>query len=173
MEKLVDTGKVKNIGVSNFSKSEIQTLLQKAKIPPAVHQIETHPYLQQSEFLDYHKENGIHVTAYSPFGNQNVIYDSGSKVQTLIEHPVIKKVADKHGVTGAEVVLAWGINRGTSVIPKSVNENRIKTNFGALKVKLDEEDMKEIEQLNGPHRFSDPSKSWGVKFYADLEGAQL
>jgi alcohol dehydrogenase (NADP+) len=169
MEKLLDTGKVKNIGISNFSKKELEDLLKVAKIKPSVHQLETHPYLQQQDFLDWHKQQGILVTAYSPFGNQNDIYDSGEKVETLMEHPVIAKIAKKHGCTGAQVTLAWGIKRGTSVVPKSVNEGRIKSNFECLKVKLDEEDMKEIAKMNGPHRFNNPT-NWGYKFYADLEG---
>ena len=169
MEKLLDTGKVKAIGVSNFSKKELEDLLKTAKIKPAVHQIETHPYLQQQSFIDWHKQQGIVVTAYSPFGNQNRIYDSGKKLEPLIEHPTIVKIAKKHGVTGAQVTLAWGIMRGTSVIPKSVNDERIKSNFECLKVKLDDEDMKEIATMNGPYRFNNPS--WGYKFYADLEGA--
>jgi alcohol dehydrogenase (NADP+) len=169
MESLVDTGKVKAIGVSNFSKAELEDLLKHAKIKPAVHQIETHPYLQQQEFVDWHKSQGIHVTAYSPFGNQNDIYDSGSKVETLIKHPTIQKVAKKHGVAGSDVALAWNIKRGCSVVPKSVNEKRIESNLGCLKVKLDDEDMKEIASMNGPHRFNNPSKSWGYEFYADLE----
>jgi alcohol dehydrogenase (NADP+) len=169
MEKLVDTGKVKNIGVSNFSKAELQKLLKTAKIKPAVHQLETHPYLQQQSFIDWHKEQGIHVIAYSPFGNQNDIYDSGSKVDTLIKHPVIKKIAKKHGCKNADVVLAWGMKRGTSVVPKSVHEGRIKANFESLKVKLDDEDMKEIATMDGPHRFNNPSEDWGYKFYADLD----
>jgi alcohol dehydrogenase (NADP+) len=69
------------------------------------------------------------------------------------------------------VTLAWGIKRGTSVVPKSVNEGRIKSNFECLKVKLDEEDMKEIAKMNGPHRFNNPT-NWGYKFYADLEGVE-
>lgn len=173
MEKLLDTGKVKSIGISNFSKKELEILLKAAKIPPSVHQIETHPYLQQTSFLEFHKKNGIEVTAYSPFGNQNDIYDSGKDVHTLVEHEIIQKVAKKHGVSGPQVAIAWGIKRGTTVIPKSVNEERIKSNFEALKVvdKLDEEDMKNITTMNGPHRFNNPSKSWGRKFYEDLEGA--
>jgi len=171
MEKLLDTGKVKAIGVSNFSKKELEDLIKKAKVKPAVHQFETHPYLQQQAFVDWHKQQGIEVTAYSPLGNQNDIYDAGKKLDILSEHPTIAKIAKKHGCTGPQVVLAWGIKRGTSVVPKSVNEGRIKSNFECLKVKLDDEDMKEIAKMDGPHRFNNP-KSWGYKFFADLEGVE-
>jgi len=167
MEKLVETGKVKAIGISNFSKAEVEEILKIAKIRPAVHQLETHPYLQQQEFIDWHKEQGIEVTAYSPFANQNDFYAGGHKVTALIEHPIIKKVAEKHGATGAQVALAWGIKRGTSVVPKSVNEKRIKENQGCLNVKLDDEDMKEIAKVNGPTRFN--KSDWGWPFFADLE----
>jgi alcohol dehydrogenase (NADP+) len=170
MEKLLDTGKVKAIGVSNFSKSELEKLLKSAKIKPAVHQFETHPYLQQQAFVDWHKSQGIEVTAYSPFGNQNKVYDSDAKVDALIEHTVIVKIAKRHGTTGAAIALAWGIKRGTSVVPKSVNEGRIKQNMECLEVKLDEADMMEIKGINGPHRFNNPT-NWGKKFYADLEGS--
>ena len=170
MEKLVETGKVKAIGVSNFSQHELDALLKDAKVRPAVHQFETHPYLQQQAFIDWHKQQGIEVTAYSPFGNQNNIYDAGAKIQTLTTHPTIAKIAVKHGCTGAQVALAWGIKRGTSVIPKSVNEGRIKDNFQCLKVKLDDEDMKEIATMNGPYRFNIPL-TWSHKFFDGLEGA--
>jgi len=170
MEKLLETGKVKAIGVSNFSKNELESLLKSAKVKPAVHQFETHPYLQQQAFVDWHKQQGILVTAYSPFGNQNKIYDEGAKVNPLIEHPIITKIATKHKTTGAVVALAWGIKRGTAVVPKSVNEGRIKGNMECLKVELDEADMKEIAKMNGPHRFNNPT-NWEKKFFSDLEGA--
>jgi diketogulonate reductase-like aldo/keto reductase len=173
MEKLLDTGKVKSIGISNFSKKELETLLKTAKVVPSVHQIETHPYLQQTSFLEFHKKHGIEVTAYSPFGNQNDIYDAGKNVDPLVKTEVIQKIAKKHGVEGTHVAIAWGIQRGTTVIPKSVHEERIKNNFEALKLvgKLDDEDMKSIASMNGPHRFNNPSKSWGYKCFDDLEGA--
>jgi alcohol dehydrogenase (NADP+) len=171
MEKLVDTGKVKAIGVSNFSQKELEKLLKHAKVKPAVHQFETHPYLQQQAFIDWHKQQGIHVTAYSPFGNQNTIYDRGAKVPTLTETPTVQKIAKKHGCSGNNVVLAWGIQRDTSVVPKSVNEGRIKSNFECLKVKLDDEDIKEITEMDGPHRFNFPV-SWEYRFFDGLDGTE-
>jgi alcohol dehydrogenase (NADP+) len=85
MEKLVkNTGKVKAIGVSNFSKSELETLLKEASIVPAAHQLECHPWLQQKEFTEWNKNKGIHVQQYSPFGNQNEIYDSGKNMGKLM-----------------------------------------------------------------------------------------
>jgi alcohol dehydrogenase (NADP+) len=84
MEKLVKTGKIKAIGISNFSKSEVETILKEASIVPAAHQIECHPWLQQKEFTEWNKSKGIHIQHYSPFGNQNEIYDSGKNMGKLM-----------------------------------------------------------------------------------------
>jgi alcohol dehydrogenase (NADP+) len=73
MEKLYKSGKAKAIGVSNFSKAEMERLIKETSVVPAVHQLELHPYLQQKEFADWHKSQGIHVTQYSPFGNSNEV----------------------------------------------------------------------------------------------------
>lgn len=84
MEKLVKTGKTKAIGVSNFSKAEMEHLFKEASIQPAAHQFECHPWLQQREFCEWHKSKGIHVQQYSPFGNQNEIYDGGKNMGKLM-----------------------------------------------------------------------------------------
>jgi alcohol dehydrogenase (NADP+) len=84
MEKLLTTGKAKAIGVSNFSKAEIETLLEEGSIVPAAHQLECHPWLQQKEFTRWCQSKGIHIQQYSPFGNQNEIYDSGKNMGKLM-----------------------------------------------------------------------------------------
>lgn len=84
MEKLVATGKTKAIGISNFSKAEVEVLLKEGSIVPAAHQIECHPWLQQIEFNEWQTSKGIHITQYSPFGNQNEIYDSGKNMGKLM-----------------------------------------------------------------------------------------
>lgn len=105
MEKLISTGKVKAIGVSNFSKAEMERLLENATVPPAVHQLEGHPWLQQRSFADWHKKNNIHVTHYSPFGNQNEIYSREGKIGRMIEDPVLVSIAKQYGKTPAQVAL--------------------------------------------------------------------
>ena len=117
MVKCIDTGKVKAVGVSNFSKSELEKLLSKTSTVPAAHQMEMHPYLAQLSFADFHKEKGIHVTHYSPFGNSNEIYSKGKELGKLIEDPVLAEIGKKYGKTGAQVTLAWGIAKNHSVIP--------------------------------------------------------
>ena len=92
MEKLTKSGKAKAIGISNFSKAEVERLLKETSIVPAAHQLELHPYLQQTSFAEFNKSKGILITQYSPFGNQNPTYDSGRNISKLIEHPTIVEV---------------------------------------------------------------------------------
>jgi alcohol dehydrogenase (NADP+) len=163
MEKTMKSGKAKAIGVSN------ERLIKETSVVPAVHQIELHPYLQQNSFTDFHKQQGIHVTHYSPFGNQNEIYDSGKNMGKLMDDPALVEIGKKHGKTGAHVALAWGISKGHSVIPKSKTESRIKSNLEG-DFKLPQEDMAKIEKIDKKLRFNDPSKNFGWDFYSDLDG---
>ncbi|EON61175.1 alcohol dehydrogenase (NADP+) [Coniosporium apollinis CBS 100218] len=169
MEKCFKSGKAKAIGVSNFSKAEMERLLKETSVVPAAHQIELHPWLQQTDFTQWHKSKDIHVTQYSPFGNQNQIYSGGQDMGKLMDDPVLVEIGKKHGKTGAQVALAWGITSGHSVIPKSKTESRIKQNLGG-DFKLDEEDMKKIAGIDKKMRFNDPSERFGWNFYADLDG---
>lgn len=169
MEKLVKTGKTKAIGVSNFSKAEMENLVKEASIQPAAHQFECHPWLQQKEFCEWHKSKGIHVQQYSPFGNQNEIYDSGKNMGKLMDEPVLVEIGKKYNKTGAQVALAWGVTLGHSVLPKSKTPSRIKSNLEG-DFKLDAEDMKKIAGLDKKLRFNDPSGSFGYQFYTDLDG---
>lgn len=105
MEKLMSTGKVKAIGVSNFDKAEVERLLKEASIVPAVHQMECHPWLQQRDFTTWHRHMGIHVTHYSPFGNQNAFYSDKASGAKLIEEPVLAEIGEKYNKTAAQVSL--------------------------------------------------------------------
>jgi len=169
MEKCLKSGKTRAIGVSNFSKAELERLIKETSVVPAVHQIELHPYLQQHSFTEFHKQKGIHITQYSPFGNQNEIYDSGKNMGKLMDDPVLVEIGKKHGKTGAQVALAWGIAKGHSVIPKSKTESRIKSNLEG-DFKLPQEDVAKIDGIDKKLRFNDPSKNFGWNFYADLDG---
>jgi alcohol dehydrogenase (NADP+) len=169
MEKCMKAGKTKAIGVSNFSKAELERLIKETNVVPAVHQIELHPYLQQHSFTNFHKQKGIHVTQYSPFGNQNEIYDSGKGMGKLMDDPVLVEIGKKHGKTGAHVALAWGIAKGHSVIPKSKTESRIKSNLEG-DFSLPQEDVAKIDAIDKKMRFNDPSGNFGWNFYTDLDG---
>lgn len=138
---------------------------------PAAHQIECHPYLQQASFDAWHKEKGIHVTQYSPFGNQNAIYTKHESTGKLIDDPVLNEIGKKYNKSGAQVALAWGIAHERSVIPKSKTEHRIQQNFEG-DFKLDAEDVKKIDTIDKKLRFNDPSGNFGWNFYTDLDGKQ-
>eukprot|EP01018_Ginkgo_biloba_P034538 Gb_39694 [translate_table: standard] len=125
MEKLVAAGKARAIGVSNFSTKKLQDLLTYAKVLPAVNQVECHPMWQQHSLRTFCKSHGIHVSAYSPLGSPGTGW---IKVKVL-EHPVVKEVAEELGKTPAQVALRWGIQSGCSVLPKSTSEERIKSNL--------------------------------------------
>lgn len=169
MEKLVEKGKCRAIGVSNFSHAEMERLLQETRTVPAVHQLEQHPYLVQPQFDAWHRQKGILITQYSPFGNANPVYDRGREVSKLIDDPVLVDIGKKYGKNGAQVALAWGIAKGHAVIPKSKTPARIKANFEG-DFPLEHGDVEKIDALDKKLRFNDPSESFGYNFYADLDG---
>ena len=171
MESLLRLGLTRHIGISNFSPAQLQQILDHCLaggICPVAHEFETHPYLQQQEFVDAHKKLGIQVIAYSPLANLNPIYDSG--LPSILEDPFWIKMAKKKNCTVAQAVLGWGVQRGTVVIPKSTHEKRIVENWGANGVHFTEEEMKEIAKQDKKARFNNPSKQWGVKLFEGLDG---
>ncbi|KAJ5787740.1 hypothetical protein N7457_002730 [Penicillium paradoxum] len=138
LEKLVGTGKVKAIGVSNYSVKFLEELLPQATIVPAANQIENHPLLPQQEIVDFCNKAGIHITAYSPLGS------TGSPLFTA--EPIVA-VATRRGVTPATILLSWHIARGSSVLAKSVTPARIEANRADL-IKLDDEDMATLRKYS-------------------------
>jgi len=169
MEQLVRAGLTKNIGISNFAKHQVETILKHCRICPAAHEFETHPYLQQSEFVKWHREKGIQVIAYSPFANLNPIYDS--KIPSILKDPFFRGLATAKNVTVPQLLLTWGMQRETVVIPKSVHKDRVVENLGASHVRLNEAEMKLIALQDRKARFNNPSKDWGVDLFDDLDGA--
>jgi alcohol dehydrogenase (NADP+) len=179
MEKLVrPNGPVRYIGVSNLCPSQMNELLASATIRPKVHQFELHPYLQQSDWLDFHLKNNITVTGYAPLGNTSPYYrfasnNNPTKPPILLDNPVIQEIAKARGCTGAQVSLAWNMKRGVAVIPKSSHLARQKENMEALKrCKLTDEDSKKIQGISAKWagRFNNPCKMIGMKCFAGLYG---
>ncbi|ONK58112.1 uncharacterized protein A4U43_C09F8250 [Asparagus officinalis] len=125
MEKLYDSGKAKAIGVSNFSCKKLKDLLDIARVPPAVNQVECHPSWQQKKLRSFCDSKGIHISAYRPLGPRA----SEGFSNNLQSHPIITEIAEKLGKSPAQVILRWGIQMGHSVLPKSTNEGRLKTNL--------------------------------------------
>ncbi len=140
----------RHIGVSNFNIPKINKLIENTGIVPEVNQVELHPYFQQKQLLEYCQNEHILVTAYSPLGSRHLV-----KTDTGIQYePSVKEIAEKHNCTETQILLAWGINRGTSVIPKSVTPERISNNYKAKYVALDDDDMKKLEKLDKNQRNS-------------------
>lgn len=172
MSLLLEQGLTRHIGVSNFDPEQLKDLLSHTSHPPSVHQMEMHAYLQQNDWLEFHKKHGIHVTAYSPLAGTNPTYDPGEPVQ-LLNNSVVQKIADKRGCTPAQVALQWGMSRGTSVIPKSQHKQYITENFHSLECTLHAKDIKKLNKLGGEHhRYNNPAKGWKVDLYKGLEDSK-
>lgn len=150
MEKAVEKGLTKAIGVSNFGQKKLADIISQCDIVPAVNQIESHPFLTQSDLIEFCDKNLIKVTAYSPLGS-----GKHSDEYNLLQNDTLIQIATKLNATPAQIALSWQINRGVSVIPKSVHEDRLKENMAAINIDLDSEDMKTIENLNKNHRYID------------------
>jgi len=142
MEKLYKAGLAKSIGVSNWTTKGLDSLLAQAEIPPMVNQIEIHPFLPQYEMVSYLQSKSILPVAYSPLGSQDQVPGTGEKVST---NPELNAIAQKKGVTLAQVLIAWGIKRGYVVLPKSSNEGRIKSN--AQLIELTDEEFESVNQV--------------------------
>jgi alcohol dehydrogenase (NADP+) len=156
LERCVDAGLVRDIGVSNFSVKKIKNLLQTARIPPSVNQVERHPYLQNQELLDFCHEKGIHVTAYSPLGSKERPMVAEYHEKPVLDDPIILSIATKHEVTPAQILLQWALSCGTSVIPKSVQRKRLQENLdAAVAFNLDDEDLQKIASIDKHRRYVD------------------
>ncbi|KAK6201284.1 xylose reductase [Scheffersomyces amazonensis] len=159
LEKLVKAGKIKSIGISNFTGALIYDLLRGAEIPPAVLQIEHHPYLQQPRLVEWVQSKGIAITAYSSFGPQSFLELNHSKAlntPTLFEHNTIISIAERVKKTPAQVLLRWASQRNIAIIPKSNNPGRLLQNLEVNDFDLTKEDFEEISKLDIGLRFNDP-----------------
>jgi len=154
LEEFVASGKVKAIGVSNFTIDQLRQLIAHSKVgPPVVNQVEFHPYLVQTELHQFCKENGIVLTAYSPLGSPDSYSGQQPGAPALLKEPIVLELAKKHNKSPAQILLRWSVQMGTSVIPKSVTPSRIEENLQIFDFKLSEEDVSLVSSLNRNHRF--------------------
>lgn len=170
MEELKKEGLVREIGVSNFPVSLLHELMT-STIPPAVNQVEAHPYLQQSKLLAYCDKRGVHFQAYSPLGSPGY---KESHEPVLLEDPVLQKIAASHNVTVAQICISWALQRGTSVVAKSATPSRQEENLAAAvtnesRVELSESELQEIAGLERGYRFFRPEDWWGEMAMAVFE----
>ena len=157
MEQQVGLGKTKRIGVCNYSTALIHDLMTYATIKPAMLQIESHPYLTQSRLIRLAQQYDIPVTAFSPLGALSYLeLDMANMTESVIEQSVVKAAAKHHGKTPAQIVLRWGVQRGTAIIPKTSKFERMKENLALFDFELTATEMAQISELNINRRFNDP-----------------
>ena len=157
MEDLVSSGLVRRIGLCNCTIALIRDLLAVARIRPAVLQVELHPFLTQDKLLRFCRESSIAVTGFSPLGAPSYVpLGMATAAESVLDHPVVTGIAAAIGRTPAQVVLRWGMQRGTAVIPKTSRPERLRENLTACDVSLSSEQMQAISLLDRGRRFNDP-----------------
>ena len=139
MEKAVNEGKVKSIGLSNFKESNLREILNIAKIKPVVNQIELHPYAQRKKLVKMCEENGIKIEAWYPIAH-------GDK--NLINNAVFTEMAKKYNKTNAQIILRWHIQKGFIIFPRAKNPVHLEENINIFDFELSGEEMKKIDALN-------------------------
>lgn len=150
LETLLEQGKVRAIGVSNFMVEHLNRLLEKSTVVPAVNQIEVHPYFQQRQVQALGAERDILTQAWSPIGGIT-FYRDGTHGSTL-EDPVIGRIAQAHGKSPAQVMLRWHLQQGRSVIPKSTRPHRIAENFDVFDFDLSADELAAVDALDTGQR---------------------
>ena len=157
MEELVKEGLVSNIGCSNIGAQTLRQVLQYATVKPAVLQIEAHPFNTQEKLIRYARENEVQVMAFSNLGHASYTeLGMATAEDSCMDLPLIKDIAAKYSKTTAQVILRWGVQRGTTVIPKTSNPDRLAENFDLFSFSLNNEEMNGISALNKNKRFNDP-----------------
>jgi alcohol dehydrogenase (NADP+) len=147
-------GLTKHIGVSNFSIKKINKITEDTGVLPEVLQLEAHPFLQQKDILDFANEKGIFLTGFCPLGSADrPVNRISTNEPKLFENQTIIDISNEKGYSPAQIMLAWAVNRGTSVIPKSVNTARLKENLEAADIKLSVDEMKKIGKLDQHYRY--------------------
>lgn len=140
LEKAYEEGKVKSIGISNFENKKFEELCDTAKIKPVINQIEFHPYFQQNDLKNRMDKYNTKLEAWAPLGHA---------LTNIFKEEIITKLSEKYKKTPAQIILRWDIQRGIITIPKSQNLERIKENFQIFDFELTEDEIKEINSLDG------------------------
>lgn len=158
MEDLKESGLVKHIGVCNYNSALLHDLMAYAKQKPEVLQVEAHPYLTQERLIKLAQDYGMTVTAFSPLGALSYVsLDMATENESVLETDAVKTAAARLGKTPAQVVLRWGVQRGTAIIPKTARKERLKENLALFDFELSAEEMQAISALNSNRRFNDPA----------------
>jgi diketogulonate reductase-like aldo/keto reductase len=148
-EKLLAEGRVRAIGVCNFSPRHLDDLIARTEVVPAVNQVELHPFFIQKELCEAHARLGIVTQAWSPIGGVKRYWvQDPNAIQDPLAHPTVTDLATKYGKTPAQIVLRWQIEHGNSAIPKSVRPERIAENIAIFDFALTEDEVAAIDALD-------------------------
>ena len=157
MEDLVRGGLVGDIGVCNYGVSLLRDCLNYADIPPAVLQVELHPYLTQRKLLRFCREQDVAVTGFSPLGAGSYVeLGMAGEADSVLTEPVVTEIGTRLGRSPAQVVLRWALQRGTSVVAKSARPERLAENLALFDFELTRDDVRRISALDRHRRFNDP-----------------
>jgi alcohol dehydrogenase (NADP+) len=150
MEKLVDMGLVRHVGTSNMTIPKLRLVLRDARIRPAVNEMELHPHFQQAELFEFARANGIEPIGYCPLGSPNrPERDRTAEDTSPLDDPVIREIAERHGVHPAAVCLKWAVQRGQTPIPFSTNPRNYVANLRAvISDPLSEQEMASIAGID-------------------------
>ena len=143
LEKAYEEGKVKSIGISNFENQKLEELCDMAKIKPVLNQVELHPYFQQNDLKNRMDKYNTKVEAWAPLGHA---------MTNIFNEEIIKKLSEKYKKSPAQIILRWDIQRGIITIPKSQKFERIKENFQIFDFELTEDEIKDINSLDGKQK---------------------
>ncbi|PCH40515.1 hypothetical protein WOLCODRAFT_24169 [Wolfiporia cocos MD-104 SS10] len=159
LEELVEKGKIRNIGISNFNIQRIENLTANPlKVQPAVNQVELNFWNPQPELLAWSAAHGLRLEAYSPLG-------SSRQVKDTLAVPAVQAIAKQLGITPAQAIISWHVQRGTIVLPKSVTPSRVVENFQVHALPDDLfEQLEKAAAAHPPQRVVNPSKNWGLDF---------
>ena len=172
LETLLEAGKVRAIGVSNFMERDLTALLEATTVVPAVNQIEVHPYFSQPGVRALGEQHGIVTQAWSPIGGITFYPGWGEKGRSTLDDPTITEIAAAHGVTPAQVMLAWHLQQGRSAIPKSVTPHRIAENFAVADLVLTADELAAVDALDtGERGGPDPASMTLETFGRDIPEA--
>ncbi len=158
MEQAYKAGKVRAIGLSNFTTAQIQEILDICEVKPAILQTEVHPYSQEQELKTFLTQENMVIQAWYPLGH-------GDKA--LLEEPVFSKLAEKYGKSNAQIILRWHVQAGNVVIPGSKNPEHIRANFDLFDFSLDDTEMSEIAALGKNKRYYTSTPDL-LKSYAEM-----
>jgi D-xylose reductase len=157
MEELQRAGLCKHIGVSNFGVSLIRDLLSYASVRPAILQVESHPYLVQPKLLRYCQQENIALTSFSPLGAGSYVeLGMAQHADSVLQHPSIIELAQRHSRSAAQIALRWAVQRGTAAIPKTSRFDRLAENIRLFDFELTDAEMECISNLDRNCRYNDP-----------------